>query len=190
MLYVDETENQEYFIVAGLLVRSKLDIDNAFKRFKKYVKSIPINNRDKAILFTEFKSTLIDRRYSRIKFRMIDELCQLEHTTLYSCYVKKGSVFSQNEKEIVYIKLLSKIIDAVDNQIDVIFDTFNKPDFETKIIEEISKKENVLSILSADSQEEYGLQFVDNMCSIARLHKSNNDKYGFYDKIVTFIKEV
>ncbi len=103
---------------------------------------------------------------------------------------KKGSAFSQDEKETAYIKLLSKIIDAVDNQIDGIFDTFNKTDFETKIIDELSKKENVLSVLSADLQDEYGLQFVDNMCSIARLHKSNNDKYGFYDKIANFIKEV
>ena len=35
ILYVDETENDNYFIVTGLLVNSKQTVDMTYKRFKK-----------------------------------------------------------------------------------------------------------------------------------------------------------
>lgn len=41
ILFVDETECKDYFIVAGLLTESKSKTDDAFKRFKKKVKNFP-----------------------------------------------------------------------------------------------------------------------------------------------------
>ena len=35
VLYVDETENDDYFIVTGLLVNSQTDIINTYNHFKK-----------------------------------------------------------------------------------------------------------------------------------------------------------
>lgn len=35
ILYIDETENDNYFIVTGLLVTSKQNVDMTYKRFKK-----------------------------------------------------------------------------------------------------------------------------------------------------------
>ena len=35
LLFVDETENEDYFIVTGLLVESQNDIDLIYSRFKK-----------------------------------------------------------------------------------------------------------------------------------------------------------
>jgi len=67
ILYVDETECPEYFIVTGLLVRSKEDVELAFKRFRKWTMSIPLPEDVRAQLNIEFKSTLLDRRYKRIK---------------------------------------------------------------------------------------------------------------------------
>ena len=75
-------------------------------------------------------------------------------------------------------------------QISIIFDTFNKSDFEDRIIDRISSYGNVQAIMARDSQIEPGLQLVDNMRSILRLHKSDSDKYGFYPMIEKWVREV
>ena len=56
ILFVDETECEDYFIVAGLLTDSKLKTDATFKKFKKKVKNFHISPKDKEKIFTEFKS--------------------------------------------------------------------------------------------------------------------------------------
>ena len=68
LLFVDETENEDYFIVTGLLVESQNDIDLIYSRFKKKAKNLNISDKKRAQLFTEFKSTLMDRNYA---FRII-----------------------------------------------------------------------------------------------------------------------
>jgi len=50
--------------------------------------------------------------------------------------------------------------------------------------------QNVQAIMSMDSQKEAGLQFVDNICSVVRLHKSGTDEFGFYKLIEKHVKEV
>ena len=52
ILFVDETECEDYFIVAGLLTDSKLKTDATFKKFKKKVKNFPISTKDKEKIFT------------------------------------------------------------------------------------------------------------------------------------------
>ena len=65
LLLVDETENNEFFIVTGLLVQSQKDIDLTYNRFKKIAKRINISDKKRGQLFTEFKSTLMDRNYQK-----------------------------------------------------------------------------------------------------------------------------
>lgn len=86
--------------------------------------------------------------------------------------------------------MLSKIILNIEESIDIIFDTFNKRDFEARIIERVSTYDNVRTITSKDSQIEPGLQLVDNMCSILRMKKSGNDKHDFYLLIEDWVREV
>ena len=83
-------------------------------------------------------------------------------------------------------------VDESENEedISIIFDAFNKTDFEDRIIDRISTYNNVQAIMPRDSQKEPGLQFVDNICSILRLHKSGTDKHKFYPLIEKWIKEV
>ena len=190
LLYVDETENDEYFIVTGFLVESREVADRAFESFKKDIKDMPINKRDKSILYTEFKSTILDRRYSRIKRKMLEKISSMDKSIIYSCYIKKGNYFTQTFKEETYMTLLSKIVSSTEKEISVIFDTFNKNDFEEEIIERISSYSHVQAIMARDSQKEKGLQFVDNICSVIRLNKSGNDEYGFYKIIEEAVKEV
>ena len=153
ILFVDETECKDYFIVAGLLTESKSKTDDAFKRFKKKVKNFPIPPKKKEKLFTEFKSVL---------------------------YKKDGNKFNQDIKERIYLQLLNNIVLNIDEQIDIIFDTFNKKDFEEKIINSIKLNHNVLSIIQQDSRLEFGLQFIDNICSVIRLHIDRKESTLYY----------
>lgn len=190
LLYVDETENKEYFIVTGLLVNSREDAEHAYKSFKKKARKMPVSKRDKAKVFTEFKSTLLDRHYQKIKIKMIESVAEIDRHVIYSCYIKKNKAFPQNYKEDVYIAMLSKIVLSIEEDISIIFDAFNKQDFEERIIERISGYINVQAIMARDSQKEAGLQIVDNMCSIMRMHVSGTDTHDFYSMVEDWVQKV
>lgn len=190
ILYIDETENSEFFIVSGLLANSKEDIELAYSHFKKIASKMNLPAKIKPKLFTEFKSTLLDKNFQRLKIKMLEEINNIEHCIIYSCYIKKESYFSQEMKEEVYIKLLAKIVMNIESDIDIIFDTFNKSDFETRIIDIIGNYSHVKNISPCDSQIEHGLQFIDNLCSVLRYHKSDTDINSFYDYIKEYIQEV
>ena len=83
LLYVDETENEEYFIVTGLLVESREIADKAFDSFKKDIKNIPINKKNKAILYTEFKSTILDTKFQKIKCKMLEKIASMNNSIIY-----------------------------------------------------------------------------------------------------------
>lgn len=102
---------------------------------------------------------------------------------IYSCYIKKGAIFTQDNKEETYLTLLSKIVASIDGDISVVIDAFNKQDFEERIKDRILSYYNVQVIMPRDSQKEAGLQFVDNLCSVIRLKKSGTDSYNFFDYI-------
>lgn len=189
ILYIDETEFDDFFIVAGILTTSKKDTDNTYKKFKKKVKNMPLSPREKEKVFTKFKSTLLDKKYQRIKIHMLEHINKLNYQIIYSVYLKKGVKMNQEIKEKEYIKLLNNIINDIDQDIDIIFDSFNKKDFHKKIIENISLNKNVHSIIPQDSRLEYGLQFVDNICSSIRLFKTNSN-LTFYEYIEKNTKEV
>ena len=189
-LFVDETECPEYFIVTGLLVNSKEDIELAYKRFKKSVKIMPIPPELKSKLFTEFKSTEMDRTYQKIKTRMLQCLNDFDYCVMYSCFTKKSIHFPQEEKEHTYIRMLSRIVSAIDFDVLVLFDRFRKANFEKAIISSVSTISNVERIEPVESQKEIGIQFVDNLCSVIRLHKTRKDNSNFYGLIEKWVKEV
>jgi hypothetical protein len=99
-------------------------------------------------------------------------------------------LFYQKKKEDVYILLLSKIVTSLESETDIIYDAFNKSDFEQRINTTIAPFVNVRSIKAMDSRLEAGLQFVDNVCSVIRLQKSDKDQYSYYEIIESRIKTV
>ena len=189
ILYIDETENQEFFIVTGLLLNSREDAESIYKSFKKKAKNMPIPKRDKQVVFTEFKSTFLDKHYQNIKKQMMLSLAEVDRHIIYSCYIKKTKAFPQNFKEDTYIALLSRIVLSIEDDISIIFDTFNKQDFEKRIADRISTYGNVQAIMPRDSQLEPGLQYVDNICSIIRHHLSGTDNNKFYELIETWVRD-
>lgn len=186
ILYVDETECGDYFIVAGLLTESKEKTDYAYKRFKKKIKNIPLSANQKEKIFVEFKSVLLDKEFQKIKIRMLEHINNLDYSVLFSVYNKIDCKMNQETKEKQYIELLNNIVSHIDTDIDIIFDAFNKKDFEQNIIDTISTHKTVLSIKKQDSRLEAGVQFIDNICSIIRLNKTNveNDFFRFIESKV------
>ena len=189
ILYLDETENTQYFIVAGLMVSSQEVINNSFKKFKKSIKNLPLQNKYKSIVFSEFKSYILDRSYKTIKFRMLNELNCLDYFVLFS-YYKKETIFKQSLKQKIYLQLVENIISKLDFEFDIVFDNFGIDSFEKTIVEKFSKKHNIKTIKPLNSQQEPGLKYIDNLCSVIRLHISNEDKYGFYDLIKDKVIEI
>ena len=184
ILFVDETEFDNAFLVAGLLVNSREEANLAFKSFKNSIRNIRIPEKDKPIVYSEFKSTLLDRRYRKIKYKMLDSISEINPHIFYSCYSKKSKQFLQDEKEAAYIMLLERIASACNCDISIIFDTFNKRDFEERIINNLSKLEFVQAIMPQDSQKEAGLKYIDNICSVLRMHLTDSDENIFYEMIV------
>ena len=46
-LFVDETENESFFIVGGILVDSRESASATYKRFKRRIKEYPITNNER-----------------------------------------------------------------------------------------------------------------------------------------------
>lgn len=190
ILFVDETENEECFIVAGLLVNSKADVDVSYRHFKKKVSNYKLAAKTKQRVFKEFKATTLDTRFQGIKKKLLMEISTLNGSIVYSCYIKKDAQFNQILKEATYIVLLSKIVATVDVPIDVIFDSFRKDNFETDIVAGMMAFNNVSSIQPCKSELEPGLQYIDNICSVLRRHKSGIDEDHFYEIIENMVTEV
>jgi len=154
ILYIDETENQDYFIVAGLLAESQLVVDNSFRHLKNRINKLNYKAKDKNEIFLEFKGHVLDRKFQKVKFEMLDEINKLDEVIYYSCYIKKEKSLKQSIKEKEYIRMLEKIVSNIADDIDIIFDNFNKKDFEMKIVERIGSKDNVRSIKPMKNQDQ------------------------------------
>lgn len=185
VLYIDETENDNYFILTGLLVNSEKDINDVYRSFKKQVNKLKIPKKYKSKLYVEFKSTLLDTRFQKVKIKLLESLNAIDDTVIYSAYIKKTNHLQQSLKDKTYIKLLTSIVNSIEKDIDldIVFDSFPNKRTIMHIIDVISKIENVKSIAPADSQLVPGLQYVDNLCSTVRMNKTGTDDYGFYELI-------
>ena len=189
VLYVDETENKDYFIVSGLLVDSEESTKLAYKQFKKSIKGYRISEKARSNLYTEFKSTIMDARYQRIKIKMLEMISSLDAKIICACYKKSINPLNQVLKESIYITLLSSIVSVINERTDIVFDQFGIDSFEESIAKSIAGG-CIESVVPRDSQTEAGLQFIDNICSAIRLYKSSNDTYDFYDIIKDIVVEV
>lgn len=185
ILFIDETEDDDYFVVTGLLVPSRESVSVAYKQFKKKVNMMKLKLKIKEKLCNEVKSTILDKEFQKIKVKMLEEIMKIDNKIiLYSCYIKKEGHFNQAKKEEQYIELLNNIVSSINEEIEIIFDAFNKKDFKQNIINQISFNTNIFKIEPRNSFDESGIQFVDNLCSVIRL-SCLEQKNNFY----SFIKE-
>ena len=190
VLFVDETENDQLFIVTGVLADSDLDVVNAYGQSKKSVRGFRIPDKYKSIVFTEFKSTLLDKDYNKIKIKMLETISNSGFSIIYSVYFKKALPFNQTTKESIYIDLLTNIVSVLDQKTDVVFDSFGNRDFESKIVNKISALDPITAVKPMNSQCSAGLQFADNVCSVVRHHQMNDKMAALYQYISKNTKRV
>lgn len=132
----------------------------------------------------------MDQHFQKLKIRMLEEIAAFNNTIIYSSHIKKDEVFHQSRKEDIYVLLLSKIVASLEQETDIIYDTFNKQDFEDRINATIAPFSHIISVRAADSRTEAGLQFVDNICSVIRLYESGKDRHSFYQIIADRVKMI
>ena len=185
ILYVDETGNNDFFIVAGVLFESEKSTKSAYKQFKKKVDNLELKSSIKEKLYIEFKGILLESSYQRIKQMIMSSINENAEKVVYGIYKRKQS-FPQEEKEMAYIQLLSSIVDSMEEPVEIVFDEFKIKNFDNAIVNIIGQKQNCISIIPKDSQIVPGLQFADNVCGAIRLYSTgeNEDYYlSIRDKI-------
>ena len=190
ILYVDEPETEELFIVAGLLVVSKQDVEMVFKRFKKRAKNLVLSAKYKARLFNEFKSVIMDKDYQKLKMEMLSQLNTIHYRIIFSSQMKNGTSFTQKEKERAYINMISSIAIDAEEQTDIFFDCFNNQSFENAIIKKLESIQNVRQSSPTVSETDKGIILIDNICSVLRLHLTHKDKNRVHDLISQNIKKI
>ena len=119
---------------------------------------------------------------------MLTQLSRGPFHIIYASYEKKYAHFSQSEKEDLYIQLLVRLLAACQDEVDVVFDSFGLPSFESRIIEVASLQPKVSRVCAKNSELVPGLQFVDNICSVIRRHITGTDHDSFYQMIENIVK--
>ena len=92
--------------------------------------------------------------------------------------------------ERTYIALLSRITYFLKEDVSIVYDSFNIPSFDEKVVHELSKLMNVQAIMGRNSQSEPGLQLADNLCSVFRHYKTTRLKTEWYEMLESRILEV
>jgi len=189
-MYVDETGNNEIFLVAGLVTASPESVELAYKQFKKSISADYIPAKYKSKIYTEFKSTLLDRDYSHIKRKMLQTIASTDSLIVYSCTTGRTVVRNKTVFQSTYITLLSKIVNNFHDDIDIQFDAFGDMLFEETIVASMKNIPYVRSIEPTDSRVTWGIQFIDNICSVLRLKETNSDHHGYYEIIRSKVQRV
>ena len=135
-LYIDESLDKKIFVVGGILVNSEKDLLLAYSQLKKQIMNIPMTRKQKEEVTYEFKSTLLERTYPQIKRKLLYKLNALDCSIVYS-YKRIDTKLVQEDKEKLYIELLSKIVSNINEEVTIVtFDSFGNAKFENKIVKE------------------------------------------------------
>ena len=139
-LYIDESIDDDLFVVGGILVNSEKDLLIGYKQFKRQFIEIPMTRRQKERISFEFKSTLLESSYPQIKRKLLYKLNSFDCSIVYSSKEIKGKLM-QKEKEYYYLECLKSIVNYINDDLTIItIDELGSTKFEMKIISEISKK--------------------------------------------------
>lgn len=188
-LYIDESADEKYFVVGGILVDSEQDLFLAYNQFKKQITNTPMTRKQKERVTNEFKSTILEKSYPQIKRKMLYKLNTLNCKAIYCSTLLVDKLY-EGYKEECYIELLTRIVKSINDDLTVIvFDSFGNKKLEKRIINKIEKIDNVERIISDYSFNNKGLQFADNVCGVIRKHLSKIDYENYYEIISRKVKK-
>ena len=66
-LFIDESIDSKYYVVGGVLVNNENDLLFVYNQIKKQILNMSLTDKQKKMITTEFKSTLLDRTFPLIK---------------------------------------------------------------------------------------------------------------------------
>ena len=182
-LYIDESYNQNVFIVGGVVTNKENEVIITYNKFKKQLRNYPLSENKKRKIMYEFKSVILDKSFPKIKEMFLEYINSANMNIIYS-YKKITGKLSQEKKEMIYLKLLKNIINHINDDIVVItFDSFNNTRLNSKIEKEIKELRNVKEVLCMNSYDSKGLQFADNVVGTIRRHISGIDINNDYEII-------
>jgi hypothetical protein len=176
-IYIDETEDKDYFVVGGILVEEENTLTSIHKRITKIIKRQKYSAKTKSLLLTELKDYQLNKSYRILKRTVLNELAG-SGSYYYSLYIKKKH-FKQVDKEKMYIRLLKEIASKIDSKINIVYDEFRLQRFHNNIEVELIKLDNVISIESGNSQSNKSLQFADIICGTIRRYHQDQDTEMF-----------
>ena len=108
-LYIDESIDEKHFAVEGILCDSEKDMLLACNRLKKQISRIPLTSRVKERINYEFKSSLLDRSYPKIKKKMLYKLNAFDCQVVYSCRNINGTIIQKEKNhEYIYLKKIQQ----------------------------------------------------------------------------------
>lgn len=186
-LYIDESADNNVFVVGGVLISNEVELLNTYKHFKKSAVNSLKTRRDIEKVCNEFKSVLLDKSYPKIKRKLLNSINESNISVVYSVEYLQEKLY-QDTKEKIYIDLLSRIVKGIDEPVLIItFDSFGNKKFEDRIKSEIGNIDNVSKITCDYSYNCKGLQFADNVCGVIRRNLSGIDEHEFYKIIENIV---
>ena len=189
-LFIDESIDEKFYVVGGILTDSESELLLVYNQFKKQVLNMPLTNKQKINITTEFKSTLLDKTYPQIKKKFLYKVNTFNCDVIYS-YKTLNEKLNKDISETTYKELLTNIVRSINDDVIVItFDNFSNVRFENRIISTIGNLKNVKSIKKDYSYNNKGLQFADNVVGVIRRKLSDTDNNGFFDIISNKIVEI
>lgn len=182
-LFIDESIDSKYYVVGGVLVNKENDLLFVYNQIKRQILNMSLTDKQKKMITTEFKSTLLDRTFPLIKRKFLYKLNAIDCNVIYS-YKEIKQTFNKEYNESTYIDLLTNIVNYINDDVLIVsFDNFSNTKFEDKIIKTIGSIPKVKSIKTDYSYNNKGLQFADNVVGVIRRKLNNNDPNEFYDII-------
>lgn len=97
-LYIDESLDENCFVVGGILVDNEQDMLLAYRQFKKSIDGIPMTRKQKERVTHEFKANLLDKSFPQIKRKLLYKLNAFDCKVIYAS-ANKQKITNQNEKE-------------------------------------------------------------------------------------------
>lgn len=194
-VYIDESEDEQRFVVGGLIIEDNNRLLSSIYRTRKYIKSKKgIPNRIKQKLLNELKEHFLHRRYNDIKKEFIKNLlCENKDTiNFFGAYYAKRKYehFDQERKEKVYeaciIEILNTLINPVtiqeeiDNNFSITYDQFGGYKLNIALQEMVQKQyKNICIFKAGDSQVTKELQVADIIVGCLRRALGNEDLESF-----------
>jgi len=201
-LYLDETEDEKYFIIGGVLTTDIKKVEDAVyetKRNIKRKKGIP--EKTKAKILTELKERdlnswglqdikkhfFLNLTLDKVKFRGKNVFTPNPKVKVIGViHIKENSSLVNEKKGYIYFKMLELLLSDPlfkEKEIEIIYDEFSSEYFDKSIETTIDSYINLKKIQSGNSEVVKALQAAD-LCVGSIRRNLNGEKNCYYYELI------